>query len=228
MSNLETIGLLFLLGLILFGGGLIFKYTQPPNPKKRLPTNSQVPDDKFETAAEFHPEFQFPLEPVREYVPELSWGYDDDKCTIMARDPEYIFAYWDISEKRRDSLKGIYGEKWDQALPVLRVYDITKIANFNGNNANHYFDVVINDYAGKWYVHVGADRDYCVDLGRVLKDGSFVVIARSNVASTPRNTVSNVVDPDWMLVSENERKLLARMGHFEGYSSAELFDHSKN
>ncbi|WP_418791738.1 DUF4912 domain-containing protein [Phosphitispora sp. TUW77] len=181
-----------------------------------------------ETAKELFPRLEFLAEPEpgpeHDYVINLPWGYDDNKIMIMARDPETIFAYWDISEQLRNSLRFTHGSQWDESLPVLRVYDVTGIDYFNGVNANSFFDIVINDFAGNWYLHVGTpNRTFCVDLGKILKDGTFVTIARSNITSTPRNCLSDRTDPEWMLVSGNRRKLYSRIGKKGGMSSYEIF-----
>ncbi len=191
----------------------------------KLPAPVVSREETPETAEELFPKIEFPPEIVPESVPELPWGYDDNRIRIMARDPEWIYAYWDISEEKRGSLRHTYGPGWDYSLPVLRIYDVTGLSHFNGANANNYYDIVINDYAGSWYIHVGVpNRVYCVDLGRILRDGTYIVVTRSNFTFTPRNSISDKIDPEWMLVSDHERKLLARMGHWEGMSSPELFN----
>jgi len=229
MNNLDTVGLILLFGTIILGGGLYLVMGKNKKALNRLPS-PVIPreDNKFETAREFFPRIEFPPEPEHEFIPDLPAGYYDDKITIMARDPEWIYAYWDISEEKRNLLKHTYGPRWDNSLPVMRVYDVTGIENFNGLNANNYFDIIINDYARSWYVHVGMpNRTYCVDLGRILSDGTYVVLARSNFTFTPRNSVSDKTDPDWLLVSENERKLYARIG-LDSISSIELFQREKS
>jgi len=225
--NLETIGLILLLGLVLSVGGLYLKYNQQ-EVKRPLPTPHDL-EDNFETAVEFFPDIEFPPDPVKEEVPELPWGYDDNKITVMARDPKWVFAYWDISEDKRRSMSENYGPDWEKSHSVLRVYDVTGVNNFDCTKANKYFDVEINEYTGKRYVNVeAANRAYRVDLGRILSDGNFIVMARSNVTSTPRNTISEKIDTDWMLVSENELQLLSRLGHTDSYSSAHLLDRNSN
>lgn len=220
MNNLDTLGLILLLAfLILIGGYYLFSRNNRVHNK--LPLRDE-PED-FETGEELFPLIQFPPEIEQEQVPELPVGYDDDKITIMARDPEWIFAYWDISDTKRSSLRHSIGPAWNSSLPVLRVHDVTGIAYFDGANSNLFFDVAINDYSSNWYVHTGVpDRTFCVELGRVLSDGTFVMMARSNFTSTPRNSVSDRTDPDWMLVSDNEKKLFARIGTPAGISSGEL------
>lgn len=227
MYNLETIGLILLLGLAISVGGLYLKYAHPQKiQKKPLPTPEEAQDDNFETAVEFFPDIEFPPDPVKEKVPELPWGYDDNKLTVMARDPKWVFAYWDISEDKRQSLRDTHGPDWDKSHPVLRVYDVTGVHNSDCKKAKNFFDVSVNEHTGKWYVNVGAaNRAFCMELGRILSDGNFIIMARSNITSTPRNTISDKIDPDWMLVSENERRLLARLGQMDdSYSSAHLVD----
>lgn len=222
MNNLDTLGLILLLGfLILIGGYYLF--SQNNRVHNKLPLRDE-PED-FETGEELFPLIQFPPEIEEEQVPELPWGYDDNRITIMARDPEWIFAYWDISATKRSALRQSLGPAWDSSLPVLRVHDVTGIAFFDGENSNQHFDVAVNDYSGNWYVHTGVpDRTYCVELGRILQDGNFVMMARSNFTSTPRNSVSDKTDLDWLLVSDNEKKLFDRIGNPDGVSSGELFN----
>lgn len=222
MNNLDTLGLILLLGFLIIGGGY-YLFSQNNRVHNKLPLRDE-PDD-FETGEELLPLIQFPPEAEQEQVPELPGGYNDDKISIMARDPEWIFAYWDVSEDKNRSLQHSVGPVWDNALPVLRVHDVTGIAYFNGANSNLYFDVPVNDCSGNWYVHTGVpDRTFCVELGRILPDSSFVMVARSNLTSTPSNSISDKIDPEWMLVTENEKKLFALIGSPTGISSGELFN----
>ena len=224
MYNLDVFMLILFFGAFILGGGMYWMIKKQ-KPIKTHHTPVAVPEDKFETAEELFPHLEFSPEPEYEPVPEIPWGYDDNKISVMARDPQTIFAYWDISEKLWNSLRDAHGSRWENSLPVLRIYDVTGIDYFNGLNANKHYDIVINDYAGNWYLHVGTpDRTFCVDLGRILNDGKFITVARSNFTSTPRNSLSDRIDPEWMLVSENQRKLYSRVGKGNGMSSLELFD----
>jgi hypothetical protein len=212
-------------GALILGGGLYLMSANEKKNSKKIPVTAVSEDATFESAEELFPVIEFPPEFEHKPDPELPWGYDDNKIIIMARDPDTIYAYWDISEEKRNSLRDLYGHHWENSLPVLRIYDVTGITDFDGYNANHHYDVVINDYAGSWYLHVGTpNRTFCVDLGRILNDGRYITVARSNLTFTPRNTFSDRTDPEWMLVSENERRLYARIMQADGHSSIELFD----
>jgi len=224
---LETIGLILLFSLVVLGSGLYLKLAKPRGQKTIATTRKDKPEfaAKFETAVEFFPDFQFPPEPIQEQVPELPWGYDDDTITVMAKDPEWIFAYWDISEEKRENLKNTYGDRWDSSVPVLRVYDVTQLDFFDNSNPLDFQDIIIDDRVGSCHVRVGIpDHTYFADLGRVLSDGTYIRVARSNLFCTPRNNLSDKVDPEWMLVSANERRLLAYMSRLKGVSSAELLN----
>lgn len=217
---LDLTGLL-LFSLLFVGGGLYLFSRKTTKKKSTLPA---VTKNDQETAEELFPKFQFPPEIEHEQVPELSLGYNDTKITIMARDPGWIYAYWETNEETKKFLHHSHEAKWDGSYPVLRVYDVTDAKAFNGFNANSYYDTIVNDVVGCWYLHVGVpNRTYCVDHGRILNDGTYVVIARSNYTYTPRNTFSDKTDPELMLISENERKLYNRIGNLEGIGSSDLY-----
>lgn len=230
-------GLILLLGLLLLGIGLYFLMFRDKVAKKPvspgIPTAHQEKQTKayqqeqtkFETAIEFIPDIVFPPEMVKEHVPDLPRSYNDTNITLMARDPETVYAYWEVSQERRNNLRQTYGSLWDNSIPVIRLYDITGVAYFNGKNANSYADVVINDEADNWYLHVSSpDTILCADLGRKLDDDTFITIVRSNYTYVPRNVMSSKVDSQWMLVTADQKKLYDRIGNTDGMSSYELFD----
>lgn len=252
---MNTLSLIIVLVLLLVAGTLYLLSSINPKARKRLPSPLPVEKDKLEAkkennlekvfkgenskdieeieeveevAEEVCPPICFPPEEKLESVPELPRGYNDNFITIMSRDPKWIYAYWEISNEMRNYLEQTYGSRLNNSKPVLRLYDITDIYDFNGSNAHNYTDTIINDYSNNWYLNIGApDRTYCIDLGRILNDGTFILVARSNSTSTPSNKVSDKRDPEWMLVSENERKLFARIGGMSDLSSFDLFDQDK-
>ncbi len=139
------------------------------------------------------------VEPAKELPSE----YGDTKITLLVQDPYWVHVYWEISHNKREDLgllpRGEHGKQM-----VLRVYDVTGVENeFNGLNANSFFDVYVNDYTNNWYINIPEyDRNYCVDLG-IIVDGRFIVIARSNIVRVPRGSVSPFYDEEWMIVSDD-------------------------
>ena len=47
-------------------------------------------------------------------------------------------------------------------------------------------------------------RSYRVDVGYLSKSGRFYVLARSNVVTTPRAGVSDVIDENWADLDESK------------------------
>lgn len=101
--------------------------------------------------------------------------YGEERITLMTVGPWKLFAYWEVREDTLSKVKGTL---------VLRVYDVTGIY-FDGKNANLVFDIPVFGRIGDSYIGVGPDKVFIVDIGAVSKSGDFVMIARSNQASTP-------------------------------------------
>jgi uncharacterized protein len=149
--------------------------------------------------------------------------YGDTLIVLLPRDPQWIFAYWEISDGTKEDLKKKYGGNiFQKSKPAIRVYDVTNV-NFNGNNANRSFDIFVTPEAKNWYIYVGMPkRNYCADLGLLVDDGVFITLARSNVVATPAGGISDIYDEQWMLVKEDFEKLMKLSGIDKiGASSAE-------
>jgi hypothetical protein len=164
---------------------------------KDMPTS--IPSSVVERKTEFVPQ-----------ITDLSASYGDTKIVLLPRDPWWCFAYWEIGEQTKQELRSIYGENVKY---VIRVYDVTNVVNFNGKNANKYFDIEINPAANNWYINVGEpNRSWCVDLGLITSDGKFIVITRSNIVTMPRYGVSPLTDEQWAVLQREFERLLELSG----------------
>lgn len=170
------------------------------------------------TREEYAEEITFPAPAIEETpklnpeMPEIPWHYGVDRLVLMVRDPNWIFAYWEITATKQGEFSRQYGPNaWNSSRPVLRVYDVTGVEYFNGTNANDFMDISINDFADSWHVEVGRpNSSFCVDLGRVFPDGRFVTLLRSNIVHTPSLSVSNLLDEEWMWI-EGIYKTITRL-----------------
>ena len=45
---------------------------------------------------------------------------------------------------------------------------------------------MVSDRIGDWYIDVGPEKEYVVDIGIMYPQGIFVTIARSHSVATPR------------------------------------------
>jgi len=163
----------------------------------------------------------YPVTEPSAVPPQGYWQdrYGEDRIVLMIRDPYWCFAYWDLTaEKQTDVADRVNGGK---AELMLRVYDVTGI-DFNGANAHRFMDIQVSPEATNWYLNVwAADRAYCVDLGLLYPDGRFEMMVRSNVVTTPRDSVSSVIDEEWMVVDETFDRMYKTAGSDEWGRSSE-------
>lgn len=165
---------------------------------KDVPTSSSV-SSKVERIVETVPQ-----------ITDLPTSYGDTKIVLLPRDPWWCFAYWEIGEQTKNEIKELYGENIQY---VIRVYDVTNVVNFDGKNANRYFDITINPQANNWYINLPeTNRSWCVDLGIKTTDGKFIVITRSNIVIMPRFGVSPITDEQWAVIQREFERLLELSG----------------
>lgn len=134
-------------------------------------------------------------------APELPRSYGINRLVLMVRDPYWLHAYLEITATRQEEFNAAFGSKaWNSTRPVLRVYDVTGV-DFNGYNANSYMNITVQELVDNWHIPAGQpNRSFCVDLGRMFPDGRFVTLLRSNVVTTPRSSLSECLDEEWMWI----------------------------
>jgi len=180
-------------------------------PRKPRPSKIINPEQRIEESKYYPGPVLQKFEEVKGY--ELPQGYDDNRIVLMVRDPYWIYAYWEINHKKIDEIRSALGGKFDGAHLILRVYDTQ---NWN------FFDVHVSNLINNWYINAGRPNTaYCVDIGFLTNDGIFVVAARSNIVTTPREKMSELIDEEWMIPDWD--KMYALSGGFKvGQGSLEL------
>lgn len=187
---------------------LIRKLKRIPVPRKskRPPAAIEVQKNKAEET-KYYPRPSHYAPPRQWGAEELPSGYGDNKIVLLVRDPYWLHGYWEITDDKKMQAEREARAGWNELRKVLRVYDVTGV-DFNGFNANKYYDIDITPEATNWYINVGEpDRSWCVDLGVITRDGKFILIARSNIVTTPRDGASDVIDEEWMSIEEDFYKL---------------------
>lgn len=190
--------------LVLVAGIIFFLPAQRSRPARKADFETLPrPLFKEEPAEELTP--RFPTATARPLYsqpePQLPQNYGLDRMVLMARDPHWLYAYWEITATKQDEFKGSFGTAaWSFTHPVLRVYDVTGV-DFDGKNAKGFIDIHISEHVDNWHIEVGEpDRAFCVDLGRMFPDGRFVTLLRSNTVTTPRASISDRLDEEWMWI----------------------------
>jgi hypothetical protein len=213
-----------------------FPAEHEPSTAQPLAVSAVIPKSATEAmefaGMEIAGEFQAEHEPLTSYegaeyqpstaTPGVPLSYGDCKITALVRDPYWLFTYWEINDTKREEIARRYGHQaWNESWPVLRVYDTTNLYFFD---SRHFAEITINDYASNWYICTGQpNKTFCIELGRVRPDGSYIFLARSNFVSAPRDQISDVIDVEWLLLPEYTAQLYRQIGgSYSGPSSPGL------
>jgi len=114
-----------------------------------------------------------------EHLGELPDAYGTGRLFLTARDPHWLYAYWDLSWQQMADYRG---QASDSRL-LLRV--------FEKNHSDPIQVLTLGHDSRNWYVPVNkAATSYSAELGFWQHDGQFHVINRSREAVTPPDAVS--------------------------------------
>lgn len=162
-----------------------------------------------------------PLSAPAPAIQALPARYGKDEIVLLVKDPYWLYAYWELSDAKREELTHRFGPTaWEKSHPLLRVYDLTDHP-YDFLRAP-FFEIAITDMADNWYIHTGQpSRTFCVDLGRWFPEYGFVTITRSNIVTTPADKPSSIIDPLWPPL-EACWQAAERYGKGRGLSSPEL------
>ncbi|MBI5196399.1 MAG: DUF4912 domain-containing protein [Nitrospirae bacterium] len=117
---------------------------------------------------------------------------EEDRIVLLARDPNWIFAYWVIGERTFKSLR----KKLAGSFLALRVYDVSGASI---ENANSFFDIRVSERIGSWHIRIEqADNEFLVEIGFLSPAGTFLPAARSNRILTPGARVGQLRLEDWI------------------------------
>ena len=106
-------------------------------------------------------------------------SYGQNRIRLLVRDPEWIFAYWDVKPESLAELAKSLGER---ALALSRL-TLRVVDPVSGGSS----DILLPPGARWWYVRTdAARRTYRAELGVTLPSGQFRRLAESNTVVTPR------------------------------------------
>lgn len=170
----------------------------PPEQSTAPATHDQL--DVAQAVAES--KFFLGSQPEAAVAPEeaLPASYDDNRLVLLARDPHWLYAYWDFNATRFSDVHSRL-EGNEHSL-VLRVFDVTYL-EFNGRNAWNVTDIELAPFATNWYIPVPqAETAYCAEIGYRSHNVQFVALGRSNIVTTPRADLSPSTSVRWLTPPE--------------------------
>ncbi|HTS17782.1 MAG TPA: DUF4912 domain-containing protein [Verrucomicrobiae bacterium] len=141
-----------------------------------LPSATEISAHKFEVSPAPQPPRQAFYE---EHLGELPDSYGTGRLFLTARDPHWLYAYWDLSWQQMADCRG---QASDGRL-LLRVYE--------KNHADPIQTLTLSHDSRNWYVPVNkAATSYRAELGYWQHDGHFHVVSHSRETTTPPDAVS--------------------------------------
>ncbi len=172
------------------------KASTPPKEPTRKATAFQVTQEpvtagelqegaahKFDGAsADFQPDFA--PKPAYEDLGSLPSTYDEDTLFLVARDPRWLFAYWDFDWTKFSASKMRYGY----------AQFFLKILQSTGHQETM---VEINPEARNWYVPVNhPNTTYYSEIGYFDQEGAWRGIVKSSTAHTPADGLAPEAQSD--------------------------------
>lgn len=168
-----------------------------PFSPSRLQEEQNVEASKFELGQEDRA--GGPLASVDEALGDLPGGYGESGITLLPRDPQWAYAYWDIPNEHKEELRRQGGQQL-----ALRLYDVTDM-QLESQAPHSVQEYLCDELAREWYLPIPvSDRNYVADIGYRCPDGRFLVLARSAPVRIPPVYPSDWVEDVFVTVNWEE------------------------
>ena len=150
-------------------------------PAARTETRAGSPDEFSAHKFDVTPAPSAPKQVFREeHLGELPDAYGTGRLFLTARDPHWLYAYWDLSQQQMADCRG---QAADGRL-LLRL--------FEKNHGAPVQELTLHHDSRNWYIPVDkAATTYSAELGYWRRDGHFHVVGRSRETATPPEVVSS-------------------------------------
>ena len=134
---------------------------------------------------------------------ELPWGYGENRITVVVRDPDSAYLYWEIDDEGIAAARSRLGKAGERGWCNLRIYDTTG-REFDGTNANDYFDLTVDRADREYYVMIRRPASSMhAEVGIKTDEGFFQAISRSGRADFPRSSPSPNATLEWMTITSD-------------------------
>jgi hypothetical protein len=168
-----------------------------PTPPQAMEAQERVEANKFEVGQE--DSVGELLSSVDEGLEDLPDGYGESRIVLMARDPEWAYAYWELPNEHKEELRRQGGQQL-----ALRIYDVTDI-NLSYQSPHSTQEYLSDEVAREWYLPIPvSDRHYIVEIGYRCADGRWLVLATSTPVHIPPVYPSDWIDDRFISISWDE------------------------
>ncbi len=135
------------------------------------------------------------LASVDEELGDLPKGYEESRIVLMAREPQWAYAYWDIAKEDQEKLRRQGGQQL-----ALRLYDVTDM-----NSPHHVQEYLCGELALELYLPIPvSDHDYMVEIGYRCEEDRWLILAGSTPVRIPPVYPSEWVEETFITVHWEE------------------------
>jgi uncharacterized protein len=135
------------------------------------------------------------LADVDETFTELPNGYGDSRIVLLPRDPQWAYAYWDVTREHKDELRRHGGQQL-----ALRLFDVTDV-DIHSQSPHSVQEYGCDEMAREWYLPIPvSDREYLLEIGYRTWDGRWLTLARSASMRVPPVYPSDWVEDQFVTV----------------------------
>ncbi len=125
-------------------------------------------------------------------------SYGADLIVLQPRDPKWLHAYWEVTEPTLASGRQRLEREGSCVALTLRVCELE---NPEGRDPVRWFDIALTEGSADRQIEVTPpDRSWRVEIGLKSIQGTFLALAKSNIARTPPDRPSDQVDEHWGLI----------------------------
>jgi uncharacterized protein len=130
---------------------------------------------------------------------DIPSGYGENRIVLLPRDPQWAYAYWDITNERKAELRSQGGQQL-----ALRLYDVTDV-NMEYQSPHSIQEYPLDEMAREWYLSIPvSDREYLLDIGYRCADGRWLILARSAEIRVPPVYPSDWIEERFMTIGWQE------------------------
>lgn len=166
-------------------------------PANRQEEETQVEAAKFEVGQ--NDPIELDLASVDADLGDLPGGYGVSRIVLLPRDPQWAYAYWDITNEHKQELRNQGGQQI-----ALRLYDVTDI-DLDYQTPHNVQEYLCDEMAREWYFPIPvSDRDYVLDIGYRCGDGRWLSLAKSTTIRIPPVYPSDWVEDIFVSVNWEE------------------------
>jgi hypothetical protein len=202
--------------------GRIKRKSIRPQPQRGVARNTNGTTSAEEQVERSKFDVGIPTKDLSAKVPkDLPTGYGKDRIVVMVRDPYWLHCYWELTRHAIQRAEAALGQEWHASKPILRLLDVTS-HDTTSSAESTVRDIGIHGGCNNWYIDVAnPPRSYRVDIGYLAPSGRFYVLARSNVVTTPRAGVSDIIDENWADIDPKKAdRIYAMSGGFDPTASS--------